>query len=137
MKLFAFLLFSIILTLPCHALVSANKLNTFSIEELQEDFIYWKDRLVGTNPILYLYNTKKEFNRHFDSLYQEIDHPMTQLEFFQLIAPTTGYLKEGHTQIHEDEKSSENIIPLNIGWFNDTAFISYNYTKEKQLATGT
>ncbi len=123
--------------------MSTNELDTFSIEELQEDFIFWENRLIGTNPILYLYNSKEDFNRHFDSLYQKIDRPMTQLEFFQLIAPTTGYLKEGHSQIHEDEKSSdyitenENIIPLNIEWFNDTAFISYNYTREKQLAIGT
>lgn len=143
LKLYTVLLFSTTLCVFSQAQSTSNDLDTFSVEELQEDFNFWRDRLVETNPILYLYNSKADFNRHFDSLYQKIDRPMTQLEFFQLIAPTTGFLKEGHSQVHEDKKSheyivkSEDLVPLNIEWFGDTAFVSYNYTSEKELAIGT
>lgn len=115
----------------------------FSVLELQEDFNYWKKHLTDKHPLIYHYNSPQEFNDYFDSVYQEIDHPMTRSDFFRIIGPTTSFTKCGHTQVYAGSEindylmEDEHLIPVNIEWLKDTAYITYNYTDDIDLSPGT
>ena len=38
-------------------------------------------------------------DRTFDQAYRKIDHPMTDLEFWRLVAPVVAHIKCGHTYL--------------------------------------
>lgn len=115
----------------------------FTVEELQEDFIFWRNQLEKNHPILYQYNSKESFEKYFDSLYAEIDEEMSRAEFFRLIGPSSFFIKCSHSQVQSTAKMSDCImnspimIPVDIRWYSDTAYISYNYTGLKELNEGT
>lgn len=115
----------------------------FSISELQEDFNYWKRLLTDKHPILYHYNTPKAFNHYFDSIYRKIDRPMTKADFFRIIGPTSSFTKCAHNQVYsgsainDDIMDHESLIPVNIEWFDGSAYVTYNYTNNPSLDPGT
>ena len=115
----------------------------FSVEELQEDIIFWKDRVIDQNPAIYFYNSKEDFNRYFDSLLAGIKEPMTQTQFFRFLVPSSFYLKCTHTQIFPGNemrlsiRNDPHLIPIDAKWFDDTAYVSFNYTDNENLEMGT
>lgn len=48
---------------------------------------------------IYRYTSKAEMDRTFDRAFRRIDRPMTDLEFWRLIAPVVAHIKCGHTYI--------------------------------------
>ena len=74
-------------------------LNIFSITQLQEDFNYWRHRIGSKHPLVYLYTPKNQVDRCFDSLYQEIKYPMTELAFIKLLTPIAALIQDGHTYV--------------------------------------
>lgn len=64
---------------------------------------------------IYRYTTKAEMDRTFDRTYRKIDHPMTDLEFWRLVAPVVVHIKCGHTYIWVSKSLQaklETTIPL-------------------------
>ncbi|MGE5069983.1 MAG: hypothetical protein ACM3KJ_04815, partial [Bacillota bacterium] len=45
---------------------------------------------------LYFYNSKADMDRTFDRAYKRIDHPMTGLEFWALVAPVVAHIRDSH-----------------------------------------
>lgn len=72
---------------------------TFSIAELQKDFIVLKQRYENNLGNLYLYTEKRILDKSFDSLYQNI-HPMTSLEFYTYTTPLSSLIKDGHSNLY-------------------------------------
>ena len=66
---------------------------------LQEDFQIMRHALEKAHGGIYRYTTKAEMDRTFDRAYRKIDHPMTDLEFWRLVAPVVVQIKCGHTYI--------------------------------------
>lgn len=120
----------------------AQKGEVFSIEELQEDFNFWRNRLEKKHPLLYLYTPKSEMNRFFDSIYQEIDHPMTEIEFYKTISPVVSKVQDGHNSIIPSKKVIENLradsslFPFDILWQNDRLFTHRNLSEDSKLNDG-
>lgn len=102
----------------------------FSVEELKEDFTYWRDKLETKSPLLYYYNSKEESDRYLDSIYALIDHPMTETEFYKIVSPTTFFLKDVHSgiqvspTIYQSIINHPSIIPIDIVWLEDAAYVA-------------
>jgi len=115
----------------------------YNTEELKEDFNLFRKKLETKAPLLYLYNSKGRTNFYLDSLYESIDHAMTPIEFFRLLAPINGFLKDQHTSIFPGTEMfnsvSEfpNLIPVDIELFGDQSLITFNFSSSTQLEQGT
>lgn len=104
----------------------------FSVEELQSDLTFWRNRLETKHPLIYLYRTKAAVDHFFDSLNVGIDHPMAELEFFNHIAPVSSFLRDGHNTILPSETSLEEmretklLLPFDLEYFDDRLYVVRN-----------
>ena len=57
----------------------------FTVQQLQEDFRFFREKLETHNTNLYLYNDKKTIDQKFDELYNGINHEMTSTQFYDYI----------------------------------------------------
>jgi Peptidase family S41 len=71
----------------------------YSVQELKEDFSYFRGKLEKYHPNLYLYGSKKTVDSAFDYLFQSIDTPMTDMEFYRLLNRVHTIIKDGHNFI--------------------------------------
>lgn len=110
------------------------KADEFSVSELQEDFTYLRQQLENNHPALYLYYSKGTFDGFFDEAYASIDKPMTETQFFRLLAPIVAKVKCGHTFIdfsdtfQNNQRSRAKLFPLGVVFLNGKAYIYQNYS---------
>ena len=115
----------------------------FTQAQLQEDLTYWRDRLEKKLPILYLYKSKEAVDKKFDSIYNAIDHPMNELEFYRMLTPLTTFIQDGHNSIIPGEHAMEalrgcnDLFPLDIKCIKNKLYVSYNYSSASELSPGT
>ena len=64
---------------------------------LQEDFRILRNALEQAHGGIYRYTSRSEMDRTFDLALRALDRPMTDLEFWRVIAPVVARLKCGHT----------------------------------------
>jgi hypothetical protein len=72
---------------------------TIPAELLQEDFCVMRHALEQAHGGIYRYTSKREMDRTFDRAFRRIDHSMTDLEFWRLVALVVAHIKCGHTSI--------------------------------------
>jgi hypothetical protein len=100
------------LTLLAPALMTAQTLDPAA---LQQDFKILRGALEEGHPGIYRYTPKPELDRIFDKTAENLNRPMTSLEFYRVLAPAVAALKCGHTSLmiaQDTEKSIGDSIPL-------------------------
>jgi hypothetical protein len=121
--------------------ISQEEKQLFSVQELQEDFNFWRDQLEAKSPLLYYYNSRAESDQYFDSIYSLINRPMTDAEFYQLISPATSFLKDVHSGIQPSDAMSQRminhptIIPIDLCWIENKAYVAVT-DSAKNIAVG-
>jgi hypothetical protein len=75
----------------------------YSVNELKHDIAALRVKYERHNPNLYLYNTKKELDKYFDSLSSGITAPMTDIGFYRYLGPITSRIKDAHTSVFPNE----------------------------------
>ncbi len=114
----------------------------FSLIELQQDFNVLRNRLEKSLANLYLYNSKIELTKTFDSLYSNLK-PMTALEFYNYITPLCSKIKDGHSVILSDLKTRNsnyqyaNYFPFDIFFNGEKLFIQKNLSGDLSIIEGT
>lgn len=102
----------------------------FTVAELQEDFVYWRNRIEQKHPLVYLYTPQSEIDRCFDSLYQQIDRPMTELAFIKLLTPTTAFIQDGHNYVIPSKttlasmRSHKRLLPLELRYLDKRLYVT-------------
>jgi hypothetical protein len=84
-------------------------------DALRQDFQIARRALEQAHGGIYRYTSKNEMDRTFDRAYRTIQRPMTDLEFWRLLAPVVMRIKCGHTFLWFPEKLQEEIatsLPL-------------------------
>ncbi len=115
----------------------------FSVQEAQEDLKFYKSKLEQNHPNLYLYSTKSQIDKFFDSLMLSIKTPLSEFDFYNKITQTSKLVKDGHTYILysssfiEKQNSSSKFIPLQIGIFDNKLYVKKSLTKLKLINEGT
>ena len=92
----------------------------FTPNQLKEDVLFIRDILVADHPQLYFYSSKEDFDALYNSIINRIDHDLTILEFYTLIAPFVNSVGCSHTGIklpHKYEMARRefgNYLPLSV-----------------------
>ena len=114
----------------------------YSVNELQTDFKFLKEKLEKTHPNLYLYTQKAELNLFFDSLYKSIVNSLTEQEFYNLITLLNSKIKDGHTMLLPSEKAtnyfneSANFFPFYIAILNGRLYVNMNCSSDTLIKEG-
>ena len=136
--LFVFLYFCTIIP-SASAQVNSFDSKKYSVEELQEDFNFVRNKIQNKGTVIYLYNTKKATDHYFDSLYQCIREPMTGIEFFRFIAPVQAFIKDVHTvvfpgtAIRKTFFENQHLFPLYIELIGQKVFLDENFSGNPAL----
>jgi hypothetical protein len=114
----------------------------YTVEQLKEDLLYTKENLEKYHPGLYWYTDKSSFDRLYDSLLQEIDHPMTTAEFFPIIQSVFAKVSEKHALVTFSEEarsymSNEKKFPFKVKYINGAMYIHQNASMDSSLVKGT
>ncbi|MBI1837856.1 MAG: S41 family peptidase [Flavobacteriia bacterium] len=119
-----------------------NPTKKFTVEELQEDFTVFRNKLENNLANLYLYNSVERINFIFDSLYQNIDKPMTDMEFYAYITQTISIVKDGHNYIYPDPvvthyfNKTKKFIPYHLTWINNKLVVDKQCTPDSSVIIG-
>ena len=93
-----------------------------ALKDLKEDFTYFRLILEAVHPGLYLYNTKKQMDRRFDSLYMSLNSDATISDFYNRLSILINSVHCGHTSIYTSQDYTDSIhkikgyfpVPLNV-----------------------
>jgi hypothetical protein len=104
------------------------------VELLQEDFRIMRNALEEAHGGIYRYTSKVEVDRTFDRAFRKIDHPMTDLEFWRLIAPVVIQIKCGHTsawfpkRLQDEFLKTTPFLPFEMRVLGDHIFVFQDYS---------
>lgn len=123
-----------------HAVFGQEKL--LSIAQLQEDFKILRYNIEEVHAALYLYTSKDEIDQAFDQAAAQLNRPMTEIEFYRIIAPIQGLIKNGHTQIAPSKeyfdiiKTEKKLLPFSLYHHKGNIFILQNLSQDTSIQVG-
>lgn len=82
---------------------SYNPQRIYAVAELRDDIAELRAKYERHNPNIYLYNSKKDLDKYFDSLSNAIVSPMTDMQFYRMLGPITARIKDAHTSVFPNE----------------------------------
>jgi len=107
---------------------------------LKQDFLVLRDSLQSLHAGLYRYKTESEMNALFDRSYQQLDHPMTEADFFAIVSTLVSSIEDGHTECFLPQDRIKAIIagvkifPIQPKYIGDKAYVPCD-TKEFPAGT--
>src|SRR5262245_46120353 len=70
----------------------------FTPAELRDDFAIARHAYEEGHPGLYRFVSKRELDRVFADAERQLDHPMTAVEFWRVLAPVVASFRCGHSR---------------------------------------
>lgn len=134
---------ALIILIACvttHTTIAQEKL--LSVAQLQEDFKILRYNIEEVHAALYLYTSKETIDQAFDEAASQLDRPMTEIEFYRIIAPLQGFIKNGHTQIAPSKayfdiiKTEKKLLPFSLYHDNGNIFILQNLSQDTSIQLG-
>lgn len=125
---------------PVDSIYDINK--TFSVEELRFDLGILKDALIKCHPGLFWHQSQKEFEAKYYKLRNEVNRPMTDLEFYTILTPFIGSIKCDHTNMEMSEAFSDvnrnatKVFPLILKIIDKHVYIYQNYSNDRTIQQG-
>ncbi len=135
-SLFYFMLLSNL----CLSQTGAMGLKMFAIDELKEDYTYWRNRIEEKHPLVYFYTSKNQIDECFDSLYQQINCPMT--DFIKILAPVMALIQDGHNYVIPTETALASIrnysylFPFELKYIDERLYIIQDLSTSEEPLTG-
>lgn len=114
----------------------------FGTDLLREDFQIFRLALEEGHAGLYRYTSKKELDGQFDEIEKRLTQPLTEIEFFRLLAPLIGNINDGHTRIYfstareSDLQDQPVLFPFKLQFIDDKAYLFRNYSENEGLVMG-
>ncbi|OJJ17974.1 hypothetical protein BKI52_29395 [marine bacterium AO1-C] len=115
---------------------------TFTVQQLQEDFQRMREQLEKNQPGLYKYTPKPAMDHYLDSLYATINKPMSSLEFLHLIRPILIKMRNGHNNVYGSKEMADyarnkgKFLPLEVVWLKDGFYVKAVYDNKASLPKG-
>ncbi|MEL7530793.1 MAG: S41 family peptidase [Bacteroidota bacterium] len=112
-----------------------------SVEELQEDFAFFRARLKRYHPGLYTYASGSEIDSAFAAIEAQLTQPMDDLAFYQLLSPLKSLIKDGHTYFYPNiytrkQLTNQSSLPFNVYWDWEKLWVSALYVTDTELKAG-
>jgi len=101
-------------------------------DKLKEDLDFLFKTIEQVHPNMYAYTPKEEFTPVCQQLYEDINQPMKQVEFFKVVSPVIAQLKNGHMNLGFPDEfeaytaSGGKVFPLKFYWDGKKAILSEN-----------
>ena len=114
-----------------------------SVAQMQKDFQILRYNIEEVHAALYLYSTKEEVDQAFDKAASQLVKPMSEIEFYRILAPLQDFIKNGHTQIAPSEayfeivKNDKKLLPFSLYHGNGTIYILENLSQDTSIQLGT
>ena len=113
---------------------------SYTQEELQEDFIRFREILEKEHCCLYEYTSKQEMDSLFDAHFMRISREMSSTEFFALLATITARIGCMHTSTWMPGRffntGRENMFPLKIKLIGPYAVVTGSYNASDEIPYG-
>jgi hypothetical protein len=128
--------------LPVHAQQAAGPQTRFSTEQLREDLAVLRSSLEEGHGGIYRYSTKAQMDRVFDRAELALTAPMTELEFYRLLAPVIASLNDGHTGLSGTRelegllRQQPILLPFKLAFHAGNAYLHRNYSDFADIAMG-
>jgi hypothetical protein len=161
MKCFPFLLFSLGVALFCQTqtngetpgelppakfdfdryyLALAGQPVLFSVEEMQEDFQFFRQTLEENHCCLYEYTAKPTLDSLFNEQYAKISEPMDPVAFYRILSPLTARVGCMHTSIWMAGEfwdiDPDNCFPLQVRFVQGQLVVSGSYNGLEEVPKG-
>jgi hypothetical protein len=113
-------------------------LRRIPVDQLANDFKILKTTIQEIHPDLYRYTSKAVIDREFDSLLRTINTELTEIEFYQKIAPWVALIKNGHTAIRLPDSYYNQItlLPLRLVEIDKRIYIKTNFSDKASELIG-
>lgn len=114
----------------------------YSIDELKDDFTQYRNKLEKNFTNLYLYTSKTVLNHYFDSLYNSINEPMTDMEFYAFISQVVSVIKDGHNVIYPSQDATHyfnqksNFFPYRVIRHENKLYVTHACTPDTMVEEG-
>lgn len=102
----------------------------FSVNQLIADFTLFRSILEKAHPSLYRYTPKDSIELYFKRALKELNHPMTEIQFWTLLNVVTSQIRSGHTMVllsdssvGKFDKELHTILPFHIFIKDNRLFI--------------
>ncbi|MGA9768216.1 MAG: S41 family peptidase [Blastocatellia bacterium] len=126
------------------ALAQSNesKPQTFTREQINEDFQIARRALEEGHSGIYRYTSKAELNRAFDQAAKSLDHSMNAYEFFRVMAPVVALIKCGHTSvalpsdIRQEINTLMPVLPLQIKVLDKKPYVLRDFSSSDHKLAG-
>jgi len=97
--------------------------------QLRLDLKVLREALEEGHPGIYRFTPKAEMDRVFRDAGKRLNHPLTALDFYRLLAPVVARVKCGHTSLlparaNDDSLADEPLIPLEVAILNGKVYIA-------------
>jgi len=114
---------------------------TFSPQELNEDFLFLRKTLEEGHPGLYRYTSKSEMDRLFDETRRKLNRPMDEIAFYRVLAPLIAAIKDGHTSLEPathviNSLWPENDFPFGVRVLGNKVFIFDDFATPNHALAG-
>jgi C-terminal processing protease CtpA/Prc len=114
----------------------------YAIKELKEDFQLMRAALEEGHGSLYRYTSKEEMDRQFEAALKKLIKPMTEREFYLVLAPVIANINCGHTGLRLSEsyrkylEKSPIFLPFKLKFINRKAYLFRNYSQDRDMVMG-
>lgn len=114
----------------------------FPAEQLREDFVQLRNALENNHPARLRYETEGELNHLFNTAYDSLQDPMTELEFYRVVAPLVARYHCGHTVVRPSGEFFDDInamglsLPLGIFRSEGKAYVDADYDSGSGIVPG-
>jgi hypothetical protein len=131
-KVFIFIL------VTCTITTSGQGLRKIPVDELVNDFKTLKTTIQEIHPDLYRYTSKAVLDQKFDSLLRTINTELTEMEFYQKVAPLIALIKNGHTAIRLSDSYYNQItlLPLRLITIDKRIYVKANFSDKTTEING-
>jgi len=112
----------------------------FEPEPLKKDFQVLRDSLQSIHAGLYRYKSQPEMDAIFNDAYRQLDHPITETDFFAIVSNVISGIEDGHTECFLPKDFIQSIIstvkvfPIQVRYIGEKAYVPCD-TKEFKAGT--
>ncbi len=116
------------------------KAQPFTASEAREDIAFLKRKLDQLHPAVGFYTAKNQYERLYDSLFNQLSGPVEYLPLFRHLSPLVNTLKDGHTNLNHRRTYIDKhtrYFPFYIRDVGSDYFITHNVSGDSTLRRGT
>lgn len=110
--------------------------------KLKADLKLFRQTLEGIYPSLYWYRSTDQIAALFKKVEDKLTQPLTELEFYRLMAPIMAYIGDGHASVRLsnsfERHSRDNIkkLPLGVWIVKNRVYVTDNWSGDQSLHKG-